>query len=151
MSNEMLLEHIEEYEIKAKIKRNPVKIALQRSQDVANFAKSIIGDDLEIAENFIIIMLNTSLNIISWKKISTGGTRETIVDLKLIGAYALKTLAQSVIFVHNHPGGKTTPSQSDINLTKKIENMLSFHDVIVNDHVIVTKDNHFSFADEGLL
>lgn len=147
----MLLEHIEEYEIKAKIKRNPVKIALQRSQDVANFAKSIIGDDLEIAENFIIIMLNTSLNIISWKKISTGGTRETIVDLKLIGAYALKTLAQSVIFVHNHPGGKTIPSQSDINLTKKIENMLSFHDVIVNDHVIVTKDNHFSFADEGLL
>ena len=59
--------------------------------------------------------------------------------------------ASSVIVAHNHPSGCLTPSQADINLTKKLKDGGKLLDIAVLDHVIVTNEGHYSFADEGML
>ncbi len=56
-----------------------------------------------------------------------------------------------VIFVHNHPSGNLKPSQADINLTEKLRKAGDFLDIVVLDHLILSGDSYFSFADEGLI
>lgn len=59
--------------------------------------------------------------------------------------------AKSVIFAHNHPSGSTKPSRSDIELTKKMQEILEGIDVRLLDHIIITKESYFSFLEEGIL
>ncbi len=84
-------------------------------------------------------------------KISIGGLAGTVTDPKKIFQTALKANAASVILCHNHPSGNLKPSKSDIEITKKCVEAGNFLDLKVLDHVIVTRDGYFSFADEGML
>ena len=59
--------------------------------------------------------------------------------------------ARSVILVHNHPSGNLKPSQADINLTNKMVDCGKLLDITVLDHLIITEESFFSFADEGLI
>jgi DNA repair protein RadC len=60
-------------------------------------------------------------------------------------------LASGIIVVHNHPSGNLKPSDSDINLTKKIKEAGKVLEIALLDHLIVAHDRYFSFADEGLI
>ena len=64
---------------------------------------------------------------------------------------ALKEDAVSLILCHNHPSGSLTPSKADIELTLKIKEAARFFDIKVLDHLIVSDDGYFSFADDGML
>jgi DNA repair protein RadC len=75
----------------------------------------------------------------------------TIADPKVIFSAALKACASSIILSHNHPSGNLKPSNADIQLTKKIVNAGNLLDIAVLDHVIVSAEGYYSFADEGLL
>jgi DNA repair protein RadC len=59
--------------------------------------------------------------------------------------------ASGLILAHNHPSGNLTPSQADIELTKKIKAGGKLLEIQVLDHVILTSEGYYSFADEGLL
>lgn len=59
--------------------------------------------------------------------------------------------AISVILVHNHPSGECKPSQQDIRLTKKIEQVLSLIDVSVLDHLIIAKHKSVSMKEFNLI
>ena len=107
--------------------------------------------DIEYTESFFIILLNRANKLLGVCKISTGGLAGTVTDPKKIFQTALKANAASVILAHNHPSGNTKPSKSDIEITKKCVQAGNFLDLKVLDHVIVTRDGYFSFADEGLL
>ncbi|MEO5907949.1 MAG: JAB domain-containing protein, partial [Ginsengibacter sp.] len=72
-------------------------------------------------------------------------------DSRLILATAIKSLAVSIILSHNHPSGNLKPSTADQDLTSKIKLACQFHDIKVLDHVIVTSEGYYSFADEGLI
>jgi DNA repair protein RadC len=85
------------------------------------------------------------------EKVSSGGLSGTIADCRLIFKSAIYKLASSIILVHNHPSGNNKPSQSDINLTKKMVEAGKLLDVSVLDHLIVAENRYFSFADEGLI
>lgn len=124
-------------------------VKITTSDDAANFARQFYFEDIEIFESFFIILLNRANNTIGYVKISQGGTAGTVVDLKLIAFYAIETLSASVILVHNHPSGNINPSDADAIITKKAKNGLALLDINVLDHVILSKDNHFSFADDG--
>jgi len=63
----------------------------------------------------------------------------------------IKSLASGIIIAHNHPSGNLNPSQPDINLTKKVKQAGNTMDVQVLDHLILTKDSYYSFADEGIM
>ena len=127
------------------------KVVMTNSDDVVKFARQFYFDDIEIFESFFIILLNRVNNTIGYVKISQGGTAGIVVDLKLIAFYAIETLSSSVILVHNHPSGNIKPSDADKTITKKIKGGLSLFDINVLDHVILSKESYFSFADEGIL
>jgi DNA repair protein RadC len=85
------------------------------------------------------------------KKVSEGGVAGTTVDPKIIYKIALEELASCIIVAHNHPSGNLAPSQADIDLTKKLKEAGRFLDIQMMDHLIITHQNYFSFADEGLI
>lgn len=102
-------------------------------------------------EEFHVLYLNRAHQLIAAKRLSAGGVAGTIVDVKLIGKYAMEYLASSLVLVHNHPSGNTQPSEEDTILTQKIKQAATFVDCTLIDHVIIAKNDYFSFADEGML
>ncbi len=108
-------------------------------------------ESLELAEHFQVMLLNRSNRVLGICTISKGGTSSTIVDAKLVFATALKANASSLIVSHNHPSGNLEPSAADRRLTGKLVEIGKALDLPVLDHIIVTVEGYYSFADEGEL
>lgn len=102
-------------------------------------------------EEFWLLILTRSNEVICRKKISQGGVSGTVADNKIIFKYTLEELGSSIIILHNHPSGNLTPSKADEDLTQKIKLGALNLDIMLLDHLIVNNDRFFSFADEGLL
>lgn len=102
-------------------------------------------------EEFWILLLNRANRVMGREKISLGGVAGTVVDAKVVFRKAIEGLASSIILCHNHPSGNLRPSQADIDLTKKLVQAGKTLDVVVLDHLIVTDEGYYSFADEGKL
>lgn len=108
-------------------------------------------DTLELQEEFKILLLNRANEVLGIYQMSKGGITGTVVDVRLIFSVALKCNATGIILAHNHPSGTLKPSEADISLTKKIKKCSEFMDIALLDHLIITKYNFYSFANEGLL
>jgi len=106
---------------------------------------------IEFIEEFKIILLNRANRVLAIMPISMGGTSGTIVDPKVVFIAALKMNASHIILVHNHPSGNLKPSHADLELTRKLREAGKYLDLLVIEHIILTKDAYFSFADEGLM
>ena len=106
---------------------------------------------IEFIEEFKIILLSRANRVLGIVPISLGGTAGTVADPKVIFVSALKCNAASIILAHNHPSSNLRPSHADIDLTRKLKSAGQFLDLPVIDHIILTKDAYFSFADEGLM
>lgn len=115
------------------------------------FLESWDYDKIELLEQFKLMILNRSNRVLGICEISSGGTSGTVVDPKLVYAVALKANASSLIVAHNHPSGNLNPSQSDIQLTQKLKAGGKFLELPLLDHLIITRELHYSMADEGLL
>jgi DNA repair protein RadC len=74
-----------------------------------------------------------------------------VADPRVILKRALEEDAVSLILSHNHPSGSLKPSRADEALTIKIKEAASLLDIRVIDHIIVSEEGYYSFADEGLL
>lgn len=108
-------------------------------------------DKIEFVEQFNVLLLNRSNRVLGIYTISTGGTSGTVVDIRLIFAAALKANASGIIMSHNHPSGALKASQADRDITRKTKEAGRFMDIPVLDHVIVTAEGYYSFADDGAL
>ena len=106
---------------------------------------------LEFVEQFKVLLLNRANKVLGIFEVSSGGSSGTVADPKLIFAAAIKGNASGLIIAHNHPSGNLTPSASDIDLTKKLKEGGKMLEIQVLDHVILTKESYYSFADEGVL
>ncbi len=104
-----------------------------------------------LAERFIIIPVNRGNYILGWYEVSTGCVTGTVADVKMIIQQLLLTNAQSAVILHNHPSGNIIPSEQDITITKRIKDAMLFFAMTLLDHIIVSEDNYYSFADEGTL
>jgi DNA repair protein RadC len=110
------------------------------------------GDLMDLPhEEFWVIMLNRANRLLKKHQISLGGVHGTVADPKIIFKTALESLASGIIVAHNHPSGNLTPSQQDIDLTKKLKEAGKLLEIQLLDHVIIASKNYFSFADEGLM
>lgn len=109
------------------------------------------SNKINFQEEFKVLLLNRNSKVIGIYPTSIGGLCGTVADPRLILAVALKTLATGIILSHNHPSGNLKPSHTDEELTLKIKEAAKFHDINVLDHIILTSDEYYSFADEGLL
>ena len=97
------------------------------------------------------LFLNRSNKVICIYNVSSGGVTGTVADPKLIFMAALRVNAVSLVLAHNHPSGSLKTSNADEELTQKIKQAGHFLDMKVIDHIILTSESYFSFADEGLL
>lgn len=138
------------YEITIKSEQQDFnQVAINDVRDAVAYARNFYHEDIELYESFFIILLNRANKTIGYAKISQGGTCGTVVDGKIVCKYVIDSLASSVIMVHNHPSGSRIPSQEDLSGTTKIKQQLSLFDVSLLDHIILTKDSYFSFAEEN--
>ncbi|HNR74967.1 MAG: DNA repair protein radc [Bacteroidetes bacterium OLB12] len=125
------------------------KPKISSSQDAFNLLQ---GDLMDLPhEEFWVLLLNRMNKVVKMKRISEGGVSGTVADPKIIYKLALENLATGVIVAHNHPSGNLKPSQSDIDLTRKLKEAGKFLEVQLLDHLIIANRNYFSFADEGLI
>ena len=106
---------------------------------------------IDMQEEFKVMLLNRGNKVIGVYEASAGGLTGTVADPRLILAAAIKSLAVSIILSHNHPSGNLKPSRADEELTQKIKVAASYHDIKVIDHIIITSEGYYSFANEGLL
>ncbi len=122
------------------------------SADAANVIRELYPiDTIELQEQFFVLYLNRANKVIGFYRHTIGGTSGVVVDIKIILATAMKSLSSSIILAHNHPSGNTKPSDADIKLTRSLKEAARFADISVLDHLIITRDSYYSFADEGLL
>lgn len=109
------------------------------------------ADTIELVEAFKVLYLNRANRAIGIYQVSKGGLTGTVADIRLIMAAAIRLAASAIIIAHNHPSGNLKPSRADEELTQKIKQAGAFLDIKLLDHIILTTDESFSFADEGLL
>lgn len=102
-------------------------------------------------EEFRVIYLSRSNVVLANERISQGGISGTVADGKIIFKKALQMNASALILAHNHPSGEMNPSDSDRRLTEQLVRFGDCIDLKVLDHLIITDNNYFSFADEGLI
>jgi DNA repair protein RadC len=135
-------------------KRRQLEIVLEKpkigsSKEGFNLMQPVIGD-LE-HEEFWVLFLNNSHKVLAKHQISKEGITAIVVDIRLLLKRALELNSAGIIVCHNHPSGKLSPSNSDIQLTQKIKEAGITLDIKLVDHLIITEKAYFSFADEGIL
>ena len=137
------------YRSKVKPSERPQVTSSTDSSEVLR--KSWDPGKMEFVEQFKVMLLNRANRVLGIYELSTGGVAGTVADPKLIFAAAIKACASSIVLCHNHPSGNTKPSAADLQLTKKLKQGGELLDIVVLDHIILTSESYYSFADEGLL
>jgi DNA repair protein RadC len=102
-------------------------------------------------EEFWVLYLDNAHVVIEQSLLGKGGFTATVVDIRLVLQQALKWGATAMIVAHNHPTGNLTPSAADKTLTLKLKDAAKLLDMVLLDHIIVGKNEYFSFADQQLL
>jgi DNA repair protein RadC len=125
------------------------KPVVSSSADIAEYLKTKLKDYRH--EVFAVLFLNRANKINHFEIVSEGGITGTVADPRIILRKALEQDAVNIILCHNHPSGSLKPSRADEQLTAKIKEAARFIDITVLDHIIVSEDGYYSFADEGVL
>lgn len=128
------------------------KLKVKNSKDSYDVLLNVWNKNtIELQEEFRIILLNRANVVLGVYPMSKGGVTGTVVDAKLVFSVALKCNASNIIIAHNHPSGNLSPSEADKSITKKLKKAGQYLDITLLDHIIITKDEFFSFNDNGLM
>lgn len=125
------------------------KKRVRTSKELADFLKASLKD--YPYEVFAVIFLNIANKVKHFEVLSKGGLTHTIVDPRIIFLKALEVQATSMVLCHNHPSGNLKPSRQDQEITAKLKSAGTLLDIKVLDHLIVSDEGYFSFADEGMM
>lgn len=125
------------------------KTAVKGSRDIGSYLQVMLKDYSH--EVFGVVYLNRAHKINHFEIISRGGITGTIADPRVILKRALEENATSLVLCHNHPSGNVKPSQADLDLTEKIKMAACYFDIKILDHIIVSDEGYYSFADKGLI
>jgi DNA repair protein RadC len=126
-----------------------LRTTVRTSGEIAEYLRAVLKD--YSYEVFAVVFLNRANKIISFQIVSSGGLTGTVADPRVILKKAIEAEATSIVLSHNHPSGSLKPSRADEELTQKIRQAAVFLDIRVVDHIIVSDEGYYSFADEGLL
>ncbi len=151
--NQQLLQNVSEVELiyKSKVKASD-RPRIASSKNAGDLLIKLWDEDkIEFVEQFKILLLNRNNRVLGIVDISSGGVNGSVADPKIIFVAALKANACNIIISHNHPSGSLKPSKADEAITQKIKYAGQLLDIRVFDHIIVTSEGYYSFADEGLL
>ncbi|WP_018626421.1 RadC family protein [Niabella aurantiaca] len=121
---------------------------MNTSKQIGEYLRSRLKDLQH--EVFAVIFVNQNNVAIHFEVVSKGGITGTVADPRVILKKALEKNAVGIILAHNHPSGNLSPSKADAFLTHKIREAAKFLDIRVMDHIIVSDEGYYSFADEGM-
>jgi DNA repair protein RadC len=102
-------------------------------------------------EKMVMLTLNTQNQVVGCFEVSRGTVDEAAIYPREIATRALLTNAKAVILAHNHPAGSINPSRADINVTKKVKDVLTMLNINLLDHIIVAHEKTYSMAENGQL
>jgi DNA repair protein RadC len=127
--------------------------SLTSAEDTAAVIRQLMSKDglIHYREEMIVLCLNQGNKVIGYHRVSAGGQTATVADLRMIATLALNCTANQIILAHNHPSGSLQPSSADIALTRRAKEGLALLDIRLLDHLIVTDERYYSFAEEGEL
>lgn len=100
-------------------------------------------------EEFWLTMLDGANKVIDTRRLTQGGTQQTVVDLPMLLKMALEKSALAVAVAHNHPSGQNRPSDEDKKITDRIKEGCKAIGIKLLDHIIIARGDYYSFADEG--
>lgn len=145
--------NLSEIEISYRTKTKPSeRTKIISSRDAYSVLRFCYDDSkIDYVETFIVLLMNRANLVLGWCKISQGGISGTVVDKRIIFQAALMSNATGIIISHNHPSGNIKPSDADINITKEIKEAGKLMEIPLLDHIIVTSESFYSFADEELI
>ena len=106
---------------------------------------------IELYEQFKVMLLNRTNRVLGICTLTSGTSTATFMDPKQIFGVALKANAVELILAHNHPSGSLTPSTQDCESTKKVKLIGDYLGLKVLDHLIITAEGSYSFANEGII
>jgi DNA repair protein RadC len=126
--------------------------SITSSRDAVDiFREHFDADEIDYRESFFALYLNQANKVLGIKKISECGISSTLVDVRIVMQAALLCNASGIIVAHNHPSGNLNPSSCDIKMTAQIKEAAKILSMNLLDHVILTSDAHYSFADNGMI
>ena len=137
------------YKTKVKASQRPIILTSRDAYNV--FLQTWDENKINLQEEFKVLFLNRANKVLGIYEVSSGGITGTVADPRLIFIAALKAAACSIFLAHNHPSGSLKPSRADEELTEKIKYGGKFLDIHLLDHIIISAEGYYSFADEGLL
>lgn len=127
--------------------------SIHNSKDAAMICRKLYTQ-LDVWEEAHLLLLNRASKIIGHAQLSQGGLDNTVLDCRIIAMYAILSGASAVIITHNHPSGRTIPSEADRQITKNVKNALELFDIQLIDHIIIgdggNENDFYSFCDAGL-
>ncbi|MDF2839706.1 MAG: hypothetical protein K0Q99_477 [Clostridia bacterium] len=124
------------------------EVFIRCSKDAAN---SVMEDMRYLKkEHMKAILLNIKCGLVSIEEISIGSINSSIVHPREVFAPAIKKSCASIILVHNHPSGDPTPSQEDINITRRLMEGGKILGIEVVDHIIIGDGKYISLKDRGI-
>lgn len=145
-------------ELKVSYRRNSGKPSRPDTRIVSNAEAAIaffrgVWDDgtIDLREEFILLCLTLDCEVLGWVKLSTGNREATALDPRMVLAVALRTASAAIVVAHNHPAGPCRPSPPDIEVTSRLEAGANLLGIMLLDHIILTRDEAFSFGQAGML
>jgi DNA repair protein RadC len=126
--------------------QNLVKNIFQSSDVIKHLKYSLQFESREI---FMVLLLNQANKIIHEQILSEGGITGTVADPRILFKLALSHEATGVIICHNHPSGQLQPSRMDDLLTDKVKKAAAFLDIKLIDHIIVSTQGYYSYAEQN--
>lgn len=102
-------------------------------------------------EYVLCLSLDSGHRLIARRVVTIGTLTSSLIHPREIFAAPLKDRAASVVIAHNHPSGDANPSKADVAVTQQLVAAGQILGIVMRDHLIVTKEDSYSFRENGLL
>ena len=122
------------------------KIKFNSPDKIFNFYKTVIDDD---QEEFYVIYLDAKKRVIKDKLLFIGTVNHSLVHPRDIFKNAYNLNSSFIICMHTHPSKDPNPSQNDLLVTKRIKKIGEIMGIKLIDHIIITKNDYYSFLENG--
>lgn len=129
-------------------RRGILRSSINAPKDVIPFLQHYT---LMPTEHFITVTVNGAKEILSTRVVSVGTINKALIHPREVFANAVSEYASGIICCHNHPCGQCYPSNADIDSTKILQKAAKILGIVFMDHIIITKEDYFSFLEHGML
>lgn len=127
---------------------NHLRAPIKSPCDIVPFLKNYAVSE---KEHFLLVTLNGGHEILQIHVITVGTLNRTLIHPREVFTAAMRDNAAAIIVSHNHPSGNCQPSEEDIAITETLEKVSIIMGIELLDHVIVSRENFFSFLEHKML